>query len=258
MKIKGSTFFVTGGASGLGEQTARWLVQHEANVVLIDRNAKRGNALVQELDPSKALFISADVSSEEQVKQAVEDAVQKFGNIHGVISCAGISVPEKIFSARSGVHKLDTFEMVIKVNLIGTFNVIRLVVAQMIKQDPVTADGERGVIINVASVAAFEGQQGQTSYSASKGAIVGMTMPLARDLGPYGIRVVTIAPGIIETPMSAPMPKSLRAALVQQVAFPARLGNASEFAHLVTSIIENGYLNGTVIRLDGGGLLAKL
>lgn len=253
MDIQGKTFLISGGASGLGAASARLLVQHGAAVVIADRDASSGAAFAVELG-ERARFAQADVTDEASVQRAVATAVQTFGALHGAISCAGIGIPEKVLG-EAGPHALASFEKVIRVNLVGTFNVIRLAAAAMANNAP-NADGERGVIVNTASIAAFEGQIGQASYAASKGGIVSMTLPIARELARHGIRVLTIAPGIFDTPMLAALKDEARQSLAQQTAFPARLGRPQEYAALVKHIIENPMLNGEVIRLDGALRLA--
>jgi len=248
MQIQNHTFLVSGGASGLGGATARTLAEAGANVVIVDLNEAKGAALAAELG-GKTRFVAANVADEEAVKNAVAAAVSTFGALHGAINCAGIGVGEKTVG-KDGPHALASFKKVIEVNLIGTFNVIRLAAAQMTGQEP-TATGERGVIINTASIAAFDGQIGQAAYSASKGGIVGMTLPIARDLARTGIRVVTIAPGLFDTPLLAGLSEEIRKALGAQVPFPARLGDPREYGALAKHIIENEMLNGEVIRLDG-------
>jgi NAD(P)-dependent dehydrogenase (short-subunit alcohol dehydrogenase family) len=247
MEIKNSTFIVTGGASGLGAATARAIVSADGNVVIADINADAGNALAKEL--GRARFIKTDVTAEADGRAAVALALKEFGALQGLINCAGIAVAEKTLG-REGPHALASFSRVVGVNLIGTFNMIRLAADAMSKGQP-NADGERGVIINTASVAAYDGQIGQAAYSASKGGIVGMTLPIARDLSRSGIRVMTIAPGIFETPMLLGLSKEAQDALGKMVPFPPRLGRPSEYAALAQHIIENGMLNGEVIRLDG-------
>ncbi len=247
MQLQNKTALVTGGASGLGEGCARRFAAQGMNVVIVDLNAERGEALAAEL--GSARFAQADVSSEAEVQAAVQAALDGFGGLHVAINCAGIVIGERTLG-KNGPHSLAAFEKVIRVNLIGTFNVIRLAAAAMSANEP-NADGERGVIISTASVAAFDGQIGQAAYSASKGGVVGMTLPIARDLSRSGIRVVTIAPGIMETPMMAGMSEELRASLGSQVPFPQRLGQPDEYAHLAQHIIENAYINGEIIRLDG-------
>lgn len=248
MKIAKSTFLVTGGSSGLGAACVNRLATAGANVLIADLNSEAGEALANEIGDNAA-FAETNVVSEADVRTAVSQAVSTFGGLHGVINCAGIAIAEKVIG-RSGVHRLDAFSKVIQVNLIGTFNVIRLAAVAIAEAEPNDA-GERGVIINTASVAAFDGQMGQVAYSASKGGVVGMTLPIARDLARYGIRVMTIAPGIFETPMLAGLPEKARISLGEQVPFPSRLGRPDEYAALAQHIIENEMLNGEVIRLDG-------
>ncbi len=246
MQINGSTFLVSGGASGLGGATSRLLAEQGAKVVIADLNREKGQALASELG---SRFVETNVADEESVKNAVATAVAEFGSLQGAINCAGIGVAEKTVG-KDGPHSLASFKRVIDVNLIGTFNVIRLAAAQMAGQEP-NASGERGVIVNTASIAAFDGQIGQAAYSASKGGIVGMTLPIARDLARTGIRVVTIAPGLFDTPLLAGLPEDVKKVLGAQVPFPSRLGQPAEYAALVRHIIENEMLNGEVIRLDG-------
>ncbi|HXB55134.1 MAG TPA: 3-hydroxyacyl-CoA dehydrogenase [Vicinamibacteria bacterium] len=248
MKIAGSTFLVTGGASGLGGATARMLAGAGGNVVILDVNAETGERTARELG-GKAAFVPTDVTREEDVQKAVGTAVERFGGLQGVVNAAGIATAEKVLG-KNGPHPLQLFERTIRINLIGTFNVIRLAAAAMAAGSPNPA-GERGVIVNTASAAAFEGQIGQAAYSASKGGIVGMTLPIARELARSGIRVVTIAPGIFDTPLLAGLPEAARVSLGQQVPFPSRLGRPDEYAALVRHIVENEMLNGEVIRLDG-------
>ena len=249
MKIQGSTFLVTGGSSGLGAATARRLVGAGGNVIIADLNSEAGEALVAELGDS-AKFVKTNVASPEDVQGAVDTAVSTFGALHGTINCAGIAIASKLLGRDGSPHDLDAFSKVIQVNLIGTFNVIRLAAAVMAAAEP-NAAGERGVIINTASVAAFDGQMGQAAYSASKGGVVGMTLPIARDLSRSGIRVMTIAPGIFETPMLGELPEEAQASLGAQVPFPPRLGRPGEYAALACHIVENQMLNGETIRLDG-------
>jgi NAD(P)-dependent dehydrogenase (short-subunit alcohol dehydrogenase family) len=247
MEIKNSTFIVTGGASGLGAATARTIVSTGGKVVIADVNADAGNALAKEL--GQARFIRTDVTSESDGQAAVALALKEFGGLQGLVNCAGIGVAEKTLG-REGPHSLANFVRVITINLIGTFNMIRLAADAMSKGQP-NAGGERGVIINTASVAAYDGQIGQAAYSASKGGIVGMTLPIARDLSRSGIRVMTIAPGIFLTPMLLGLPKEAQDSLGKMVPFPPRLGQPSEYAALAKHIIENEMLNGEVIRIDG-------
>jgi NAD(P)-dependent dehydrogenase (short-subunit alcohol dehydrogenase family) len=244
MQLANSTFLITGGASGLGAACARTFVASGARVVLADVNESLGEALASELG-SAARFVRTDVTSEESVAACMSG----LGSLQGLINCAGIGLAERTLG-RDGPHALDRFVRVLQVNLIGTFNVIRLAAALMARGEP-NAGGERGVIVCTASVAAFEGQIGQAAYSASKGGIVGMTLPIARDLARDGIRVVTIAPGIFDTPLLAGLPEPARQSLGQQVPFPSRLGRPSEYADLARHIVENEMLNGCVIRLDG-------
>jgi NAD(P)-dependent dehydrogenase (short-subunit alcohol dehydrogenase family) len=248
MEVNGNTFLVSGGASGLGEATARLLAKSGANVVIADINKEKGEALAGAIG-SKARFVETNAADEESVKSAVSAAVSTFGSLRGAINCAGIGKAEKTVG-REGPHSLALFKQIIEVNLIGTFNVIRLAAAQMASQEP-GAGGERGVIVNTASIAAFDGQIGQAAYSASKGGIVGMTLPIARDLARSGIRVVTIAPGLFNTPLLAGLSEEIKQSLGAQVPFPSRLGDPAEYAALAKHIIENPMLNGEVIRLDG-------
>jgi NAD(P)-dependent dehydrogenase (short-subunit alcohol dehydrogenase family) len=237
---------VTGGGSGLGEATARELASAGAKIAILDLPASPGQKVADDLD---GIFVSADVASDQQVADAIAKAVAKFTTVHIAINCAGIGRAMRTIT-KEGPHSLDLFKKVIDVNLSGTFNVIRLAAAQMAKNQP-NADGERGVIVNTASVAAFDGQIGQAAYSASKGGVVGMTLPIARDLASVGIRVCTIAPGTFETPMLAGLPEPARKALAAQIPFPQRLGQPREYAALARHIVENAMLNGETIRLDG-------
>jgi len=248
MQIKDSVFLIPGGASGLGAATARHLVAAGGKVVIADLNQQAGEKFAASLG-GHARFVVADVTDEAQVQQAVDAAVTAFGALHGLINCAGVAPGERVLG-RDGPHRLATFSRAIGVNLIGSFNALRLAAGAMTGNPP-TADGERGVIINTASVAAFEGQIGQAAYSASKGGIVAMALPIARELARFGIRVVTIAPGIFDTPMLAGMSAEIRASLGAQVPFPSRLGQPEEYARLTAFIIENPMLNAAVIRLDG-------
>ena len=248
MELANKGVLVSGGASGLGAACVRLLSQAGAKVVIADMNSETGNALAKELGDS-TLFVQTNVVEEESVQAAVRAAVNSFGGLHVVINCAGIGAPERVVG-KNGPASLATFTKVIQVNLIGTFNVIRLAAAAMAENSP-NEGGERGVIINTASVAAFDGQIGQASYSASKGGVVSMTLPIARDLARNGIRVMTIAPGTFDTPMLAGLREEARRSLAQQVPFPPRLGRPDEYAALAKHIIENEMLNGEVIRLDG-------
>ncbi|EDL65558.1 3-hydroxyacyl-CoA dehydrogenase [Bacillus sp. SG-1] len=249
MKVSETIAIVTGGASGLGESTVRQIIKQGGKAAILDLSEERGQSLVGELG-EKAIFVKTDVTSEKEVTNAIQIAVESFGSINAVVNCAGIGVASKLLS-RKGIHSLDLFTKVISINLIGSFNVIRLASHQMSKNEP-NEHGERGVIINTASVAAFEGQIGQAAYSASKGGIVGMTLPIARELASYGIRVMTIAPGLFHTPMFESLPAEAIDSLGKMVPFPPRLGQPSEYALLVESIITNPMLNGETIRLDGG------
>jgi NAD(P)-dependent dehydrogenase (short-subunit alcohol dehydrogenase family) len=248
MEIKDKAFLISGGGSGLGAATARALTAAGGNVVIADINQETGAQLAAQLG-TQALFVRTDVTSAEAVQAAITAANDAFGVLSGAINCAGLAIAEKTVG-QTGPHDLASFTRLIQVNLIGTFNVIRLAAAVMVKNEP-TGEGERGVIVNTASVAAFEGQVGQAAYAASKGGIVGLTLPVARDLARDGIRVMTIAPGIFDTPMLAGLPENARLSLGQQVPFPSRLGQPSEYAALVMHIIENKMLNGEIIRLDG-------
>jgi NAD(P)-dependent dehydrogenase (short-subunit alcohol dehydrogenase family) len=246
MQIKNSVFLITGGASGLGAATARMAAESGGKVVLADLNADMGEKLAKELG---GRFIRTDVTAEADGKSAVALAQKEFGGLHVLVNCAGIGTAERTVG-KDGPHNLAHFTKVVTINLIGSFNMIRLAAAAMVNASP-NAAGERGVVINTASVAAFDGQIGQAAYSASKGGIVGMTLPIARDLSRNGIRVCTIAPGIFETPMLMGMPKDVQDSLGKMVPFPPRLGRPTEYAQLARAIIENEMLNGETIRLDG-------
>jgi len=248
MLIRGGTFIVTGGGSGLGAATARMLVENRARVVIADLNEATGEAISAELG-ADAHYIRADVTSAENGAAVVATALERFGGLSGLVNCAGVAPGEKVIG-RDGPHSLDSFVRTIGINLVGTFNMIRLAASAIQKQQP-DAEGERGVVINTASIAAFDGQVGQAAYAASKGGIAAMTLPIARELARHGIRVVSIAPGIFETPMMASMPQEVQDALGKSVPFPPRLGRPAEFAALVRHICENNMLNGEVIRLDG-------
>jgi NAD(P)-dependent dehydrogenase (short-subunit alcohol dehydrogenase family) len=247
MQIKGHVFIVTGGASGLGGATTRLIAESGGKVVIADVQADKGEALARELGAS-ARFVKCDVTSEADAQTAVEAACS-LGTLRGLVNCAGIAIGEKTVG-KDGPHALASFTRVIAINLIGSFNMIRLAAAAMSRLDP-TSDGERGVLVNTASVAAFDGQIGQAAYSASKGGIVGMTLPIARDLSRSGIRCCTIAPGLFATPMLLGMPQEVQDSLGKQVPFPSRLGKPEEYAALARHIIENVMLNGETIRLDG-------
>jgi len=266
MDVTGSVALITGGASGLGAATARRLFGAGASVVLVDLASSAGEAFAAELNggtaasgstdsggmDQSAVFVPADVTNETQVQAAV-DAAQELGPLRIVVNCAGIATPGKVLG-RDGVLPLEAFNRVIQVNLVGTFNVLRLAAAAMVSTEPVTSElggPERGVIINTASVAAFEGQIGQPAYAASKGAVAAMTLPIARELARSLVRVVTIAPGIFETPMMAGLPQEAQDSLGAQVPHPSRLGKPAEYANLVAHIVDNAMLNGETIRLDG-------
>ena len=248
MRIEDCRAFVTGGASGLGEATVRRIVEKGGKAVIADLSEEKGRALVSELGDT-VFFIKTDVTKEEEVQTAVNRAVEAMGEVNTVVNCAGIGIAEKVLG-KKGPHRLANFSKVISINLIGTFNVIRLAAETMAKNE-VNDLYERGVIINTASVAAYEGQIGQAAYSASKGGIVGMTLPIARELARFGIRVMSIAPGLFLTPMFDSLPEEARDSLGAMVPFPPRLGQPQEYAQLVESIIENPMLNGETIRLDG-------
>jgi NAD(P)-dependent dehydrogenase (short-subunit alcohol dehydrogenase family) len=259
MKLSGSVALVTGGASGLGAATVRALVAGGARAVIVDRDEARGQQLASELGQT---FAKADVTDPAQVEAAIAQA-SSLGSLRVVVSCAGVGWASRTLDKTGKPHDLELFKTVIGVNLVGTFNVLRLGAAAIAKSEPVypagqsesgplhSGHGERGVIINTASVAAFDGQIGQIAYSASKAGVVGMTLPAARDLAPVGIRVITIAPGIFDTPMLGALPEEKRAALAADVVFPKRLGSPDEYGALVAAIVDNGYLNGETIRLDG-------
>jgi NAD(P)-dependent dehydrogenase (short-subunit alcohol dehydrogenase family) len=248
MQLKSSTFIVTGGASGLGAATVRMILAGGGNAVIADLKEAEGHALAHELG-AHASFVRTDVTDEAAAKAAVAAAVDGFGGLHGLVNCAGIVHGEKVVG-KEGPHALASFVRTININLIGTFNVARLA-AEAMARNASNSEGERGVIVNTASVAAYDGQIGQAAYSASKAGIAGMTLPMARDLARSGIRVMAIAPGIFETPMVGQIAADIAAALGKMVPFPPRLGRPSEFASLVREIIQNVMLNGEVIRLDG-------
>ena len=248
MQIQERVFIVTGSGSGLGAATARRLVAAGARVLLADLNSETGTAQAAELGRN-ARFHQTDVADAASAEAAMAACSNAFGALHGLVNCAGVAPSEKVVG-REGPHKLESFARTVQVNLIGSFNMLRLAAAAMAGSEP-DAGGERGVIVNTASVAAFDGQIGQAGYAASKGGVVAMTLPIARELARHGIRVMTIAPGIMETPMIKAMPTEVQDALGAMVPFPARLGRPDEFAELVAHIIANSYLNGEVIRLDG-------
>ncbi|MEO1644868.1 MAG: 3-hydroxyacyl-CoA dehydrogenase [Chloroflexota bacterium] len=249
MDLSNAVALVTGGASGLGEATARRFSAAGAKVILADLNEEKGNAVAEELGDG-TVFVKTNVASEDDVQNAVDTAIDQFGKLDILVNCAGIGEAMKTYHKEKGPHPLDRFKRVIDVNLIGTFNAIRLGAFAMLQNDA-NESGERGVIINTASVAAYDGQIGQAAYSASKGGIVGMTLPIARDLARDGIRVITIAPGLFDTPLLAGLPEAARESLGKQVPFPSRLGSPAEYAQLAQQIVENVMLNGETIRLDG-------
>ncbi|MDQ4094824.1 MAG: 3-hydroxyacyl-CoA dehydrogenase [Actinomycetota bacterium] len=248
MNVAGKVALVTGGASGLGRAAADALLDRGASVVIVDLPTSNGETAAKEIG-DRARFSAADVTSEEEVQQAVATATEAFGGVHVVVNCAGVGFPGRVLTRDGSPNDLDRFEFVVRVNLIGTFNVIRLAAAQMARQE---LDGEeRGVIVNTASIAAFDGQIGQAAYSASKGGIVGMTLPIARDLASKQIRCVSIAPGTFDTPMLAGLPEEARVKLAEAIPHPHRLGRPEEYGALVAHIVENAALNGETIRLDG-------
>lgn len=248
MNVDGKVALVTGGASGLGGATVKALHDAGASVVIVDLSSSDGEVVAKDLG-DRAAFAAADVTNEDEVKAAVGAAVENFGSLHIVVNCAGVGFPGRVLTRDGTPTDLERFEFVVKVNLVGTFNVIRLAAAQIASQEP---DGEeRGVIVNTASIAAFDGQIGQAAYAASKGGIVGMTLPIARDLSSKLIRCVSIAPGTFDTPMLAGLPEEARQKLAEGIPHPHRLGSPPEFAALVRHIVENPMLNGEVIRLDG-------
>jgi NAD(P)-dependent dehydrogenase (short-subunit alcohol dehydrogenase family) len=246
MKLSTTAAIVTGGASGLGEATARHFAAQGALVTILDRDTKRGTAVAEDIG---GYFAETDVTDESSVAAALHLAKDKMGRITACVNCAGIAYGIKTVG-RDGPHPLDAFARTLDINLVGTFNVARLAAEVMAQNDP-EPDGARGVIINTASVAAFDGQKGQVAYAASKGGIVSMALPMARDLAASGIRVMTIAPGIFKTPMLAGLPEDVQASLAADVPNPARLGDPAEYAALAGFITEAGYLNGEVIRIDG-------
>jgi len=258
MQVKENSFLVTGGASGLGESVARAIVGQGGNVVIADLNESAGQALVAELG-GNARFVRCDITSGDEVQSAVEMAEEAFGGLQGSINCAGIVVVQKLLDRDNNPADLDAFSRGVNINLVGSFNVARLVAASIAKRiandsnagGHVEKNTDQGVIINTASIAAFDGQVGQASYSSSKAGVVGLTLPLARELARHGIRVMTIAPGVFATPMMDSIPEKAREQLEAGVPYPKRLGAPNEFAKLVTHIIDNAYLNGEVIRLDG-------
>ena len=251
MQLSDSVSIITGGASGLGKATAERFLAGGGAVAILDRiDQADGEAVAKELGGDNVIFVSADVTSESDVQGAIDAAVGKFGKLNVVVNCAGVGAAMRTIAKDGSPMGLDMFEMVVKVNLIGTFNVIRLAASAMSKNEPGDS-GERGVIINTASVAAYDGQIGQAAYSASKGGVVGMTLPIARDLSKAGIRVCTIAPGTFDTPMLAMLPEPARQALEATIPFPARMGRPAEYASMAAEIVQNGFMNAETIRLDG-------
>ena len=253
MEVANRVFLVTGGGSGLGAATARLLAKGGGHVVIADVNDEAGESVSGEIG-EEARFAYTDVTDEESVQAALETAREAFGGVHGLVNCAGVGPAQKVLG-RKGPHPLEDFTETVEINLIGTFNTIRLAAPMMSENEP-TDDGERGVVVNTASVAAFDGQIGQAAYAASKGGVVSLTLPVAREFAALGIRVITIAPGIFETPMLAALPEEARESLGKQVPFPPRLGKPEEYAALVRHIVENEMLNGEVIRLDGAMRMA--
>jgi len=247
MKIEGSVVLITGGASGLGEACVRHTVELGGKAVILDSAEENGRRLASELGES-AFFCITDVTDEASVQTAIDDAIDAFGAVHVAVNCAGVGTPGKILG-KKGPLPMEQFQRVVNINLMGTVNVIRLTAEKMLLNTG-NEDGEKGVFINTASIAAFEGQIGQAAYAASKAAVVGMTLPIAREFADYGLRVVTIAPGLFETPMAQGLPEKVKESLVSMIPFPRRFGKPSEFASLVRQIIENPCLNGTTIRLD--------
>ncbi|HOV73965.1 MAG TPA: SDR family NAD(P)-dependent oxidoreductase [Candidatus Hydrogenedentes bacterium] len=248
MRIEGNAFLVTGGSSGLGEAVVRMLVESGGRAVIADIDAEKGKAVVESIGAA-VRYVHCDVANEADANAAVNAALDGFGNLRGLIGCAGVPLVQRVVG-RKGPHSLEDFTRLIQINLIGTFNVLRLAAAAMIRQEPMET-GERGVIVNTSSTGAFEGQIGQAADAAAKGGINSMTLPIARELGSWGIRVVTIAPGMFDTPMMNLLPNGLRAALGAQVPFPSRFGMPAEFAALARHVIENEMINGEIIRLDG-------
>lgn len=247
MNVRDCVAVVTGGASGLGEATVRMIVSCGGKAAILDLDENRGSALAEELGNS-AVFFKTDVTDAASVQAAVDGTVKRFGGLHIAVNCAGVGTPMKVIG-KNGPMPIEKFDFVVRINLTGTMNVMRLAAEKMINNTPVS-DNEKGVVINTASVAAFDGQIGQAAYAASKAAVAGMTLPVAREFADYGIRVMTIAPGLFETPMMSGLPEKAKAALINMMPFPKRLGKSEEFAMLVGHIIENPMLNGETIRLD--------
>ena len=250
MNITDKVAVITGAASGLGQATAEAIIAKGGKVMILDRDDKRGPEVAAELG-ANAAFVQTDVTDEESVKAAIDATVEKFGAIHVCVNCAGVGSAMKTVGRENKPHDLGVFNMVVKINLIGTFNVARLAAAAMAENEP-GEDNERGLIVNTASVAAFDGQVGQVAYAATKGGVVGMTLPIARDLAPLGIRCNTIAPGIFNTPLMNAAPDKVKQPLIEMTQFPKRLGNPAEYAQLVCHMIENSFLNGETLRIDGG------
>lgn len=255
MNLNGKTALVTGGASGLGEATVRKFHALGANVVIVDLNDERGTALKTELG-EKALYQNTNVTEDAAVEAAVKAAVDTFGGLHICVNCAGIATPSKVLDREGRRTSMDYFRTMISVNLIGTYNMMSAAAEAMVNNEPDGEDGERGVVINTASVAAFEGQIGQTAYSATKGGVAAMALPVARELSRYGIRVMTIAPGFIHTPLFDGLPEKAVESLKEQVVYPKRLGKPADYAALATHIVENSYLNGETIRMDAAARMA--
>ena len=248
MKIRDSVAVITGGASGLGEATVRDLVEQKAKVAIFDINEEWGEKIASESGDG-VIFCHTDVTQGDSVQAAIDRVISAFGSVHIAVNCAGAGLPEKVLS-KKGLMPIENFNRIIQLNLIGTMNLIRLAAEQMVKNEP-NEDGEKGVVINTASIAAFDGQIGQAAYSASKAGVVGMTLPIAREFADYGIRVLTIAPGLFLTPLVETLPQKVQDSLITQFPFPKRFGKPSEFALLVRHIVENPMLNGETIRLDG-------
>lgn len=251
MEARGKIAVVTGGCSGLGNATARTLLGNDIRVAIFDLNEEEGAKLVEEFGSDKVMFRKVDVSSAESVSAALDDVISEWGALHICVNCAGIAPAEKVLNRDGEAMPLENFSKVVSINLIGSFNVARLAAEKMAKNEPVNDSNERGIIINTSSVAGFEGQMGQSGYSASKGGILGINLPMARDLAQWGIRVNAIAPGIMGTPMLLSMPEKVQDALVSNIQFPKRLGKPEEYGALVLHMIENSYLNGETVRLDG-------
>ena len=254
METAGSVVIVTGAASGLGEATVRELVKHNAKVSIFDVNDRQGQAVAAELG-DHVIFCDTDVTNGASVQSAIDNTMQAFGSIHVAVNCAGAGPPEKVLG-KKGPLSIENFNKTVQLNLIGTMNVIRLAAEQMVKNDP-NEDGEKGVVINTASAAAFEGQVGQAAYSASKAGVVGMTLPIAREFADYGIRVFTIAPGLFRTPLVEKLPHKVQVSVASHIPFPKRFGKPSEFAMLVRHIVENPMFNGATVRLDGAIRMAE-